>query len=165
MSSSGTTPPDLTKVQNQCSLTNHIELIRVDGICEYSPSKFEMVRWKNPSETLQHLFAALSVFRGTYDLYQANFETMKLVEMSFDDLSKNKAIYFAVKKTITCRRDKTRLLQALYNIWLQNAGTISKRQRGIQRYQRDSQLRCQVAVRRYGTSLSITPRPLHFGHF
>jgi len=124
MNSSGTTPPDLTKVQNQFSLTNWVELIRINGICIYSPSKFEMVRWKNPPETLQHLFAALSVFRGTYDLYQAQFiNAFKLTEVSFDDLSKNKGIYFAVKKTITCRRDKPKLLSALYNIWLQNAGT------------------------------------------
>ena len=122
MSSTGTTPPDLTKVQNQPSLTNYVELVRVDGICEYSPSKFEIVRWKNPPETLQHLFAAMSVFRGSYDLYY--FSLTRLKQVSFDDLSERKATYFAIKNTITCRKNTSKFAATLFNIWTQRPAII-----------------------------------------
>jgi hypothetical protein len=126
--STGTTPPDLTKVQNQCSLTNYIELIRVDALCERVPAQFEMVRWKNPSETLQHLFAMMNVFRNQYDLYEITPKDMaahifKLKSVSFDDLSERKAVYFAIKNTITSR-STIKLTSTLYNIWVQIGGSF-----------------------------------------
>jgi hypothetical protein len=98
------------------SLTNHIEIIRVDNICSPRPNQFNMLPYTS-NKTLRQLFAPLDISPSNYSLYRiTSLNPFKTVNCDFTDYPEQFAIYFAISAIIICLNDSR-----LYQIWLTNS--------------------------------------------
>jgi hypothetical protein len=105
------------------SLTNYVELVKVDELDVPKHNRFEMVRQQFTPLTVRQVISAFNVFADGYDAYvvvATLADSFKIMPVLFTDPLRPKSTYFFVNQKFTVSRD---VLQAkLYEIWRTRAG-------------------------------------------
>lgn len=105
------------------SLTNYIELVKVDELDVPKHNRFEMVRQQFDPLTLRQVVSAYNIFADGYDAFLVTailHGQFKIVPVLFTDHFLRQSIYFFVNKKIEKSRYVLEL--KLFEIWRTIAG-------------------------------------------
>jgi len=110
--------------QKQFSLTNRIEIAKIDQICNTNRNKFDMLRF-NLNKTIKQSVITLGIKQSEYDVYlvyEIQNGRFDLHQKSFSDYIERKSIYFFVNKAIS--KPLKYLNTKLYDLWRTKSGNI-----------------------------------------
>ena len=124
-----TDPRPFPQPYETISLTNWIELIKVDDLYNPVKNKFEIIRQTSPLMDLKPIAAGLGVVPSKYDIYQATkilqgFDTIgfRILPIPFHTYLQIYTTYFFVNKKFS-NKSREQLRQQLWEIYRTRAGT------------------------------------------
>lgn len=100
------------------SLTNYVELIKVDELYNPNHNGFEIIRQVYQMPDIKHMTAVLSIYSSKYDAYLATpqMNGFKLTKIDFHSEILRNTIYFFINKKFSTKPLKV-LQERIYEIW------------------------------------------------
>lgn len=120
-----TDPAPFPQPQDNFSLTNYVEIFKVENICAQGPrNQMDMIRYTEPPPRLKEIISKFNIFESKYVAYhvmQILSNRFKIEQVFFTDNIMRNTIYFFLNRNITCGLDALGI--KFFDAWQTRSGT------------------------------------------